>query len=87
MINNLGVSGSIVMTLMKPYLQKGHILYVDNWFTSPKLFLEFYNQSTGAVGTVKRNRDGMPCLKEKLNRREQVYRNCESMLAVKWMDK
>ncbi len=26
MINNLVVSGSIVMTLMKPYLQKGHKL-------------------------------------------------------------
>ncbi|CAF3127116.1 unnamed protein product [Rotaria sp. Silwood2] len=52
-INNLGVSGSIVMTLMKPYFQKGHLLYVDNWYTSPKLFLELYNQGTGAVGTLK----------------------------------
>ncbi len=87
LINNLGISGSVVMTLMKPYLRKGHILYVDNWYTSPKLFLELYNQDTGGVGTVKRNRSGMPCLKQKLNRGEQVYRNCESILVVKWMDK
>ena len=53
-INNLGISGSIVMTLMKPYLGQGHILYVDNWYTSPQLFVELYNQNTGAVGTVKK---------------------------------
>jgi hypothetical protein len=87
MIHSLGVPGSIVMTLMKPYLQKGHILYVDNWYTSPKLFLELYKHGTGAVGTVKKNRSSMPFFEEKLDRGEQAYRNCESMLAVKWMDK
>ncbi|CAF1671042.1 unnamed protein product, partial [Adineta ricciae] len=55
-IDDLGVSGSIVMTLLKPYLQKGHVLYTDNWYTSPKLFLELYYQGTGAVGTVKKKR-------------------------------
>lgn len=29
--DRLGVSGSVVTTLMKPYLGLGHILYVDNW--------------------------------------------------------
>ena len=85
-INNLGISGSIVMTLMKPYLGQGHILYVDNWYTSPQLFLELYNQNTGAVGTVKKNRKGMPYLEEKLNRGEQIHRNCGSMIVMKWMD-
>jgi hypothetical protein len=75
MIHNLGVSGSIVMTLMKHYLQKGHILYVDNWHITPKLVLELYEQGTGAVGTVKRIRDGMPCFEEKFNRGEQFDRN------------
>lgn len=87
MIKDLGLSGSVVMKLMRPYLQNGHILYVDNWYTSPKLFMELYNQGTGAVGTVKKNRSGMPCLKEKLKRGEQEYRSCESMIAIKWMDK
>ena len=34
---DIGISGSIVMTLMEKYLGKGHILYVDNWYSSPKL--------------------------------------------------
>jgi len=36
--SELGVSGSIAMTLMEKYLDKGHVLYVDNWYSSPKLF-------------------------------------------------
>lgn len=28
---NIGISGSIVTTLMEPYLHLGHTLYVDNW--------------------------------------------------------
>ena len=39
-IFDLGASGSIVVTLMKPYLQKGRLLYRDNWHASPKVFLE-----------------------------------------------
>ena len=31
----LAVAGSIVMTLMKPYLQKGHNLFLDSCYTSP----------------------------------------------------
>jgi len=53
----------------------------------PKLFLELFNQGARAVGTVKKNRSGMPSLKDKLNRGERICRHCESMLAVKWMDK
>jgi hypothetical protein len=33
-IPELGVSGGIVATLMKPYLNKGHSVYTDNYYTS-----------------------------------------------------
>jgi hypothetical protein len=29
----LGVSGDIVAQMMRPYFGKGHILYVDNWYS------------------------------------------------------
>lgn len=32
---NIGVSGGVVKTLMKHYLDKGHTLFTDNWYTSP----------------------------------------------------
>ena len=34
----LGISGSIVMTLMQSYLQKGHNLFMNSWYSSPILF-------------------------------------------------
>ena len=33
----LGKSGAVVQKMMAPYLGKGHILYTDNWYTSPAL--------------------------------------------------
>ncbi|KAJ8364921.1 hypothetical protein SKAU_G00137520 [Synaphobranchus kaupii] len=36
-IEGLGVSGSVVMTLLAPHLGKGHVLYVDNWYAVPAL--------------------------------------------------
>ncbi len=51
---NLGKSGSVVMTLMEPYLNKGHSLFVDNWYTSPRLFEKLHEFKTGACGTVRK---------------------------------
>jgi hypothetical protein len=50
---DLGGSGSIVMTLMQPYLDKGHNLFLDIWFTSPTLFEKLHTKSTGTSGTVR----------------------------------
>ncbi|XP_043263719.1 uncharacterized protein LOC122403958 [Colletes gigas] len=33
----LSKAGNIVATLMQPYLEKGHQLFVDNWYSSPAL--------------------------------------------------
>ena len=50
----LGILGSIVMTHMQSYLQKGHNLFVDNWFTSPVLFEVLHANGTGACGTIRK---------------------------------
>ena len=55
---SLGKSGSVVMTLMKPYLNKGHSLFLDNWYTTPLLFEKLHELKTGACGTVRKNRLG-----------------------------
>ncbi|XP_052351639.1 piggyBac transposable element-derived protein 4-like [Oncorhynchus keta] len=56
----LGVLGSVVMTMLASHLGKGHTLYVDNWYSSPTLFQHLLSNSTGACGTVRSNRKGMP---------------------------
>lgn len=50
----LGISGSIVQTLMSNYLRQERILYVDNWYTSSSLFMYLSKNDTGACGTVKK---------------------------------
>ena len=33
----MGMSGAIVKKMMAPFMGRGHILYTDNWYTSPVL--------------------------------------------------
>lgn len=83
----LGVSGSVVLTLLKPYLGRGHTLYVDNWYTSPSLFNHLLRGKTGACGTVRANRKGMPRFRDRMSSGEADFKSCEEMLAMKWHDK
>ncbi|XP_067225208.1 piggyBac transposable element-derived protein 4-like [Chanodichthys erythropterus] len=83
----LGVSGSVVLTLLEPYLGRGHTLYVDNWYTSPTLFHHLLRAKTGACGTVRSNRKGMPRFRDKMCSGEAEFKSCKDMLAVKWHDR
>ena len=72
---------------MKSYLGKGHIVYMDNWYTSPELFELLYNNNTGACGTVKVNRKNMPVFAKKMKKGEVEFQHTDKLLAVKWHDK
>ena len=50
----LGISGSIVKTMTAPYLDRGRILFTDNWYSSPGLCRYLLTRTTGAVGTVEK---------------------------------
>jgi hypothetical protein len=82
---NLGKSGSIVMTLMRPYLNMGHSLFRDNWYTSLLLFKKFHQLKTGACGTVRKNRLG-PVKFSKLTKGNFDYNNTNNLMALKWQD-
>lgn len=82
----VGISGSVVLTLMKNYLKKNHTLFIDNWYSSPTLFERLLEEKTKSCGTVKRTRNGMPMF-GKLAKGQQEYRTTGELLALKWMDK
>lgn len=82
-----GISAKIVKTLMRPYLNDGHVLYTDNWYSSPALFSWLFDRNTGACGTVNPIRKNLPCLPKKMNEGNVVVRHNDNMLAVKWCDK
>jgi len=75
------------MTLMEKYLDKGDILYSDNWYSTPNLFQSLYECSTGACSTVKKNRSGFLKFQRTLQRGEQPVQHTPNMVAIKWHEK
>lgn len=84
---DLGVSGSVVTTLMQPYLDKGHSLFTDNWYTSPALSTYLFQHKTNSCGTVRANRKNMPNLSGNLKMGETTSMASDNILAVRWKDR
>lgn len=82
------MSGQVVCTLLEDYLNHGHILYMDNWYTSA-LMADFLHNKTGICGTVKRNWKHMPHWnpQECVNWGDVKYFTTCNILAISWVDK
>lgn len=87
--SDVPVSQKIVLELNEHLLGKGYNVHLDNWFSSPALFLALHRQKTNVVGTVRLNRKDMPKdLKLSLKKGEIDYRSTSSgLLALVWKDK
>lgn len=86
---NLSISERIVEDLMMPLLNKGHHLYMDNWYTSIPLLQYLKDNSTLACGTIRKNRKGFPeaVSKAKLRQHgETVAYRSDALLALKCKD-
>ena len=70
-------------------LHKGHLCYMDNYYSSPELFQELYDVETYACGTIWKNRRGLPIAvsSAKLKKGESVFRRNGALLALKWAGK
>ena len=96
-INRLmGLSARVVIGLTKPIHNFGHIIYTDNFYTSPILAKYLASRKTYLCGTMHPNRLGYPADMVKTNaevrrlpRGSSDWRQCEdsSMLATAWKDK
>jgi hypothetical protein len=53
----LWLSGSIEMSLLTCYWMRAE-LYLDNWYSSPRLYIELHNKSTGVCRTVQEKHIG-----------------------------
>ena len=80
---DLGVTGDIAAHFLQPHFYKGHVVYIDNWYTSPTLAEFLHDRDTGMCGTLKANRKGMPKLESKLVRGEVQDSHSDVWMAVR----
>lgn len=50
---------NVVMMLSQDIIEKGHTIYVDNWYTSLDLAQQLIKKNTHLVGTIRSNRRGL----------------------------
>ena len=84
-----GLGYGVVMSLVHKLANKGYHLYVDNFYSSPKLFHELYKMKIGACGTVRIDRRGIPpdFQKTKLHKGDIMTFKDGPLMGLKWMDK
>ena len=87
--SDFGSTEQIVWYLMLPLLGKGYRLYVDNFYTSIRLFQTLFLQKTPACGTIRSNRKEFPkqLVQQKLTLGQSSAMRRDELLAVKFTDK
>ena len=80
---------TVVLKLLEGLENRGHHVYMDNYYSSPSLFQNLRRLGFDACGTVRTNRRGVPEeIKAKLQKGEIVSKMIDNdVLALKWMDK
>ncbi|XP_056108147.1 piggyBac transposable element-derived protein 4-like [Rhinichthys klamathensis goyatoka] len=87
-----GLSYDVVMSLVQPgYLGTGYHIYMDNFYSSPKLFRALHEQKFAACGTYRENRKDCPrttnnALTKKSERGSIRWIRDGPLIYVKWMD-
>ncbi|CAG5123299.1 unnamed protein product [Candidula unifasciata] len=85
-----GLAHRVVTSLVAPLYGKGHVVNIDNFFSSPVLFKELAVNQTGACGTLRSNRRGVPAAvkaaKPKAGEHPITARD-DNLLYISWCDK
>lgn len=81
---------NIVMKLCDQYLGVGRSVVTDNFYTSIDLASKLLEKNTHLIGTLRKNRKGIPkrILKQKLKKGEMIaLENNDGIHVLKWKDK
>eukprot|EP00456_Euglypha_rotunda_P053094 TRINITY_DN42825_c0_g1_i3.p1 TRINITY_DN42825_c0_g1~~TRINITY_DN42825_c0_g1_i3.p1 ORF type:complete len:287 (-),score=-7.87 TRINITY_DN42825_c0_g1_i3:91-888(-) len=78
------------MKMVDGYLEKNHVVVMDNYFTSVPLFMDLLNRSTYACGTVRLKRKLLPeeyGKQKKMSPGDHIYWQDGNLVATIWQDK
>lgn len=83
---------NVVTSLLDGYEDKGHIVFMDNFYSSPHLFSLLEKKKIGACGTVSANRIAMPNDLKPQNLKlskgdDPVFMHSGNRVACAWHDK
>jgi Transposase IS4 len=85
-----GATYDTVMRLLQGYEEKAHVLFTDNWFTSPALLLALQRKGIRLCGSVRRNRKGLPVIPPEevtgLGQGQWIQRQKGDMSLAVWKD-
>ena len=85
--NDLLLCTKVVMTLMKPLLNKGYCLTVENYYTSTQLANILVKNHTDNK-TVRLTRKNLPVgIKKEKQKRGKVFAYTKKIMVLKWKDK
>jgi hypothetical protein len=78
-----------VLEVAHNLLDKGYCLYLDNWYTSPKLVDTLCARQTDVVGTMRTNKKEFPHFMKtaRLKKAETVAAFRKKQMIMKWKDK
>ena len=86
--NTLPIPAQVVVHLMEPFLQKGHHVWTDRYYTRIPLAKKLKEEGTAFTGTAMKNRVGLPDairFGTRLSDDEiRAFRDDDNMLAVEW---
>ncbi|GFO16034.1 PiggyBac transposable element-derived protein 4-like [Plakobranchus ocellatus] len=75
------------MSMVQPYLGNKHVVFFDNFFSSPRLALDLLRKDTYCCGTIRPNRKGWPYPKSKQRKGEAKMKLSGLIVATQWTDK
>lgn len=87
--NEEPTAAKIVLALSDTLLNKGHCLFLDNFYTSLYLSEKLVRQKTDCIGTLRLNRKGTPenIKNKKLDKGESIAMFRRKQMIMKWKDK
>ena len=84
------ITEQVVLDLASDFEDNGHVIFMDSFYSSPRLYKELLQKGIGACGTINPRRKGMPTedLRHLRLRKGDppVFMEADSLLLCSWQD-